>query len=252
MGKKGSKSTTATKQNKISTSAWAQGRTPSRGPKPALSIAEIAHAAILVADKEGLEAVTMQRVAQAVEVTTMALYRYFPGKSDLLAVMIDAAGGTAPEFGNASTWKDRLREWARLCAAIYRDHPWFLEATTVRRSVLGPNELSWMEAALMVLAEAALSPKESYYAFLTIVGHVRSHATFEQIKSHGGSPQEWIRELTRLMRSQCESYSTLQAVLGSGALSGKSGEAFEYGLNCILAGIGNPEPASRAKVHAGR
>ncbi len=249
MGKKGSKSTKATKKkNEISTVAWAQGRTPSRGPKPALSIAEIAQAAILIADREGLEAVTMQRVARAVDVTTMALYRYFPGKADLLAVMIDAAGGVAPALGKASSWRDRLREWSHRCAAIYRDHPWFLEATTVRRSVMGPNELSWMEVALKILAEASLSPKESYYAFLTIIGHVRSHATFEQIKNNGGSPQEWIRDLTRLLRSEGEKYSTLQGVLGSGALSGKSGEAFEYGLNCILAGIGHPKPASAAKA----
>jgi AcrR family transcriptional regulator len=218
--------------------AWEKRPAPTRGPKPGLSTTQIARAAIVIADAEGLEAITMQRVARKLGVTTMALYRYFPGKAALVSVMIDCAGGSAPNCGNPSTpWKDRLREWARLCASIYRNHPWFLEATTVRRSVMGPNELSWMEAALATLAEAGLSPKETYYAFLAIIGHIRAYATFEQMRSASGSASKWIRDLGELLRSDAGRYPTLQAALGSGAFSGNPASAFDFGLNSILDGI---------------
>jgi AcrR family transcriptional regulator len=218
--------------------AWGKRPPPARGPKPGLTTTQIARAAIAIADAEGLDAITMQRVARKLGVTTMALYRYFPGKAALISVMIDCAGGPAPDCGPPATpWKDRLREWSHRCASIYRNHPWFLEATTVRRSVMGPNELCWMETALATLAEAGLSPRESYYAFLAIIGHIRGHATFEQIKSRRGPSRQYIRELNELSRSDPRRYPTLQVVLGSGAFSRDPDETFEFGLNCILAGI---------------
>ena len=69
----------------------------------------------------------MQRVAREVGVTTMALYRYFPGKADLLDRMIDSASDSPANFGKPSlSWNVRLKKWTRRCLAIYRNHPWFL------------------------------------------------------------------------------------------------------------------------------
>src|SRR5580658_2687823 len=85
-----------------------------RGPKPAHTPAQIARAAIRIAGKEGLESVTMQRVAKDMGLTTMALYRYFPDKAELIAAMIEAAGRPAPETAKPPLpWIERLRKWAR-------------------------------------------------------------------------------------------------------------------------------------------
>lgn len=227
----------ATNKDETRNLTWEKRRVPSRGPKPGLSTMTIARTAIRIADAEGLDAVTMQRVARESGVTTMALYRYFPGKSDLMAFMIDTAGGSFPGSAPLSgSWKDHLREWARRCAAIYQKHAWFLEATTSRRSMMGPNELSWMEAALAHLAEAGLPPNESYYAFLAIIGHIRGYATFERFRGSRGTPRRWIRELSQLF-AESGRYPFLKATLTSDAFSGDPDMAFEYGLNCILDGI---------------
>jgi hypothetical protein len=113
---------------------------------------------------------------------------------------------------------------------------------------MGPNELSWMEAALAVLAKAGLSPKERYHAFLAIIGLVRGHATFEQIKNHSGSPRKWARELADLLRSGGNTYTALQEVLATGVVTGDSHDAFEYGLDCILDEIGAGKGGSRTKA----
>lgn len=211
---------------------------PKRGPKPSHSPAEIASAAIGIADKEGLEAVTMHRVAREVGLTTMALYRYFPGKAELMATMIDSSGEPSPRFEDSSLpWKERVRAWARSCAAIYRNHPWFLEATTIRRTPMGSNELSWMEAALEMLSDARLAPSEAYHAFLAVIGHVRAHAMFEQMKSRTASQRKWIRDLSRQLSAEGGKYFALRAVLESGALREGSEQAFEEGLTWILEGI---------------
>jgi AcrR family transcriptional regulator len=211
---------------------------PSRGPKATLTTAQIARAAIEIADLDGLAAVTMQRVAREVGVTTMALYRYFPGKAELMALMIDSAGEPAARFGKASSpWGARLKLWAHGCLEIYREHPWFLEATTVRRTPMGPNELAWMEAALVMLAESGLETKERHHAFLTIIGHVRGHATFEQIRRRNAPGRRWIRDLMRDLKQEGERFPELLKVLGSGAFGDEPGAAFDFGLDCILEGI---------------
>lgn len=61
-----------------------------RGRKPGLTVGGIATAAIELADTEGLEALSMRRVAQRLGVGTMSLYTYVPGKAELVDVMLDA------------------------------------------------------------------------------------------------------------------------------------------------------------------
>jgi AcrR family transcriptional regulator len=191
-----------------------------------------------VADEEGLEAVTMQRIAGEIGLTTMALYRYVSSKSDLVDLMIDAASDTAPVFGKPSQpWSDQLKEWARRCFFIYRDHPWFLEATSMRRSIMGPNELTCMEAALAMLAESGLAPQERHPAFLALIGHVRGHATFLQIRNRGESPQKWTNDLVQLLNTQADRYPVLLNAVRSGAFAKAPGLAFDFGIDCILEGV---------------
>jgi AcrR family transcriptional regulator len=218
--------------------AWEKKPPPTRGPQPALSTTQIARTAIQVADVEGLESITMQRVARELGVTTMALYRYFPGKADLLDLMIDSVSDSATSFGKSSVaWSARLKTWATRCLAIYRDHPWFLEATSVRRSIMGPNELSWMEAALKILAESGLAPRDRHPAFLALVGHVRGHATFQQMRKYNESPETWIRDLLRALKSQADRFPASLAALDSGAFSKGSTRSFDFGLDCLIEGI---------------
>jgi AcrR family transcriptional regulator len=233
--------------------AWDKKPLTSRGPKPTLTTAQIVLAGIQLADAEGLEAVTMQRVAREVGVTTMALYRYFPGKADLLDLMIDAAGDSVANFGKPSSpWNVRLKKWAWSCLAIYRNHPWFLEATSARRSLMGPNELSWMEAALAMLAESGLAFEDRHSAFLALIGHVRGHASFQQIGKYNESPEEWTRDLARMLESEARRYPSLLEALNSGAFSKDPARAFDFGLDCILDGIRTRLSQRRAKSHRRR
>jgi len=211
---------------------------PTRGPRPSVSRDQIASAAVRLADKEGLAAVTMQRIAREVGLTTMALYRYFPSKVEVVALMIDSVADSSLYFGRPSLpWGVRLKKWAECCLTIYREHRWLLEATTARQSPMGPNELAWMEAALAMLAESGLETKKRYHAFFTIIGHVRGHATFERAGGSSAAEKEWMRELTRTLQHEPNRYTTLLEVLRSGAFSETITGAFHFGLDCILDGV---------------
>src|ERR1700742_2649804 len=129
---------------------WHDRAKPTRGPKPALTLEQIADAAIAIADAEGLAAVSMQRVAADLGYTKMSLYRYLPGKAELVAAMLERALGEPPALPPG--WRAGLTGWAEALLAGYLGHAWALEATSGARPV-GPHELDWTERALGVLPE---------------------------------------------------------------------------------------------------
>src|SRR5256885_16757660 len=90
---------------------WGGRSGATRGPKPALSLERIAAAAIAIADAEGLAAVSMQRVAADLGYTQMSLYRYLPGKAELVALMGDR-GIREPPVLNGAHWPAGLKEGA--------------------------------------------------------------------------------------------------------------------------------------------
>ena len=77
--------------------AWGLAGRLAKGPRPALNLDKIVSAAIAVADAEGLDALSMSRVAGQLGTATMSLYRYIAAKGELLDLMQDAAYGPPPE-----------------------------------------------------------------------------------------------------------------------------------------------------------
>ncbi|HEV8569026.1 MAG TPA: TetR/AcrR family transcriptional regulator [Actinoplanes sp.] len=150
---------------------WGERAERTRGPKPKLSLDQIADAAIGIADAEGLAAVSMQRVAADLGYTKMSLYRYLPGKTELVALMVERALGEPPPLAGQD-WRAALAEWCRQLLAGFVRHPWTLEATVGVRP-LGPHEVGWMESALTVLAGTPLTGGERLDAMVLLVGHAR-------------------------------------------------------------------------------
>ncbi|MGZ3676831.1 MAG: TetR/AcrR family transcriptional regulator [Ktedonobacterales bacterium] len=228
---------------------WGEKGEPSRGPKPGLSVRQIVQAAIEIANAEGLEAVSMQRVARACGVTTMALYRYVPGKADLVALMIDMGIGEPPALDKvAGGWRPQLEEWARLIWAAFHRGPWSLEVTASAR-LMGPNELGWFEAAVGALSGTGLSGAEAVDAVLVVLNHVRSMAQYSLERARrqrGSSGERWGTMLAGVLRKHGDRFPALTAAMAAGALSPSESDALEYGLGLVLDGI-----AMRIAEHQG-
>jgi AcrR family transcriptional regulator len=211
---------------------WGGRARPTRGPKPALTLDGIADAAIAVADAEGLAAVSMQRVAADLGYTKMSLYRYLPGKAELVALMVERALGAAPELSGAD-WRAALTEWTRLLMASLLRHPWSLAATVGARP-LGPHELGWMECALSVLAGTPLSGAERLDAMVVLVGHARTLA--EQVASRHPEAQLGAA-ITTVIKQHGDRFPQLAAAMAEAAAAGEQDQAFDFGLARILDGL---------------
>jgi AcrR family transcriptional regulator len=133
---------------------WMRPERSARGPAPTYSRARIAAVAIEIADSEGLDAVSMRRIAGALGTGAMTLYRYLPAKEDLYAVMIDQAVGFEPQEPTGDVRAD-LTTLARRHRETLRRHSW-LAPLLASRPIVGPNVLRGMERDLALLGGCGL------------------------------------------------------------------------------------------------
>ncbi|QRK10104.1 TetR/AcrR family transcriptional regulator C-terminal domain-containing protein [Archangium violaceum] len=215
---------------------WKETSAGRRGPKPALTLEQIVDEAIKLADARGLAALSMEKLAREFGFTPMALYRYVPGKAELIALMIDRGIGMPPTLeGEATAWRDKLLYWAKSLAGVFRRHPWSLEATG-RLRVMGPCELAWLEAGMGALAPTGLTPEEQHSACLALLSQIRTSAQFSK-ESAGGdqamSGVQWATATRALLETREALYPQLSRVLSQRS----EGDPPEPGLAWVLDGI---------------
>ncbi|MGV9315570.1 TetR/AcrR family transcriptional regulator [Streptomyces sp. NPDC003691] len=151
---------------------WGLGDRPTRGPKPGLTLDAIVARAIEVADAEGLAAVSMRRIASELGTGTMSLYRYVPGKAELLDLMLDKVSDPG-EWEHAKggdgepDWRAALMEMARGYLDLYEKHPWLLRVNQAR-TVLGPSTIASLEVALRALRPMLLTDPERISVIISV------------------------------------------------------------------------------------
>ncbi|MCX4824173.1 TetR/AcrR family transcriptional regulator [Streptomyces sp. NBC_01142] len=158
-----------TTQKKGAESLWERLARPAPTPRTALSPQRLAVAAVALADAEGLEAVTMRRLASGLGVAPMAAYRYVSGKEDLLQLMIDQVYGELEFPENVTGWREAMRALALGTRALMLRHPW-LGRLSSPQSVLAltPNRMAVAERALTALDGLGLDADTAMSVFRTV------------------------------------------------------------------------------------
>lgn len=132
-------------------SIWLRPERAARGPAPEHSRAEIASAAVALADAGGLAAASMRKVAEAVGTGPASLYRYVRNRDELLVLMADRVAGEVPRPEPSGDWVADLTVVAHGLRDAYLRHPWVLDAMPAATD-LGPNTVDHMDNALAILA----------------------------------------------------------------------------------------------------
>jgi AcrR family transcriptional regulator len=158
---------------------WLRPAEPRRGRRPSFSREAITAAAVALADAEGLEAVTMRRVAARVGAGVMSLYSYAPDKETLLELMVDHVSGELPTTRPLTgDWRADLKAIAHLQRALMLRHPWLPAALSTRRT-LGPNTLAFLEHALAALRPTGLDGAAKLEVFAQLTAFVAGHVGHE-------------------------------------------------------------------------
>ena len=213
--------------------AWGVAELPQRGPKRELSTERIVEAAIVIADADGLEAVSMGRVATALGFTPMSLYRYVTGKDDLLLLMADRASEihSPPADGG---WRTRLRTWATYVRAGYQAHPW-LTSMPPSATPTTPNRLAILDGALGAMDVLPLPAESKVSIALLLMGYIGLFGEAGHETEVDDDMRSALRELVTLERFPNLADAVQDGIFDEPLAS--TDRAFFFGLNRLLDGL---------------
>ncbi|WP_112133684.1 TetR/AcrR family transcriptional regulator [Glycomyces dulcitolivorans] len=227
---------------------WRTGPEASRGPRKGLTVDAVVAAAVELADREGLEAVTVRRLAQELGKAPMTLYTYVPGKSELVALMLDFLFASM-ERGELEglAWRERVSQIARDSYSLYRTHPW-AAAASPSRPPLGPGQCAKYEHELRALEGLGLSDVEMDDVLAHLLGFVRiaaqdaAQADAERAAS-AMSDQEWW-EVNGALLAKVLDPERFPTAVRVGQAAGEAHDsaydaehAFRFGLERTLDGL---------------
>ncbi len=147
---------------------------PIVAPGERLSRQRILAAALALVESGGLEALSMRRLAQELDVWPMSIYRYFHDKEELVAALADAAAeDIAPPIGD-EPWPEQMRELLGQARAIFEHHPGGL-----RRHADGPATARVRDAGLAILERAGFDRAEAESAWQALLAYTAGAAGFD-------------------------------------------------------------------------
>jgi AcrR family transcriptional regulator len=126
---------------------------PARAP---LTRERVLAAALKMADRDGLEALSMRNLAAALKVEAMSLYNHVAGKDDILDGLQDLVAGEIALPSPGGDWQVAMRQRAHSAHAALNRHPW-ATMLFVSRVTIGPNQLRYVDATISALRAAGFS-----------------------------------------------------------------------------------------------
>ena len=221
---------------------------PRHGPRQGLSVDAVVEAATELADAEGLDAVTMRRVAQELGVVPMTLYTYAPGKAELLDLMLDVAYARMTRTDSSGRpWRQRLAAVATENWDLFEAHPWAAAVSTIRPP-LGPGQMAKYEHELSAFSGLGLDDvtvDDCLTWLLTFVqasARAAADARAGQRDSAMDDEQWWAANAPLLAQVFDERAYPTAARIGAaaGAAHGSAynpGHAYDFGLQRVLDGL---------------
>jgi AcrR family transcriptional regulator len=161
--------------------------------KPAHTRADIARAALEIADSQGFEAVSMRRVAERLGAGTMTLYHYVRNKDELVALMSDAvmAEVVVPEGELSDDWREALTQIANRSHDAFKAHHWVFQKIS-DDGAPGPNGMRHFEQSLQAVAGLGLDREQTFEVIGQVDDYVFGYALREiqeaEEQEHGWSP----------------------------------------------------------------
>ncbi|MFG2498339.1 TetR/AcrR family transcriptional regulator [Streptomyces sp. NPDC048441] len=214
---------------------------PSNRPVPApLSRERIVRAAIKLADADGLDAVSLRKVATALDVRPMRLYGYIASKEELLDLMVDAAHAEIRPVGDG--WREVLHSLAEATRHTAHEHEWLADLLGGRPQ-LGPHALASGEAVMAGLGDdvdvdAVMPVVSAVNAY--VIGAVRREIAERRAeRATGMDEKRWQASLgPYLERTFATGRFPALATVVRDAAHLDADHTFRIGLDFLLDGIG--------------
>jgi AcrR family transcriptional regulator len=225
-------------------------------PRVPLNKERVLRAAVELADREGLESLTMRKLADALGAGAMSLYHYVPNKDALLDGIVDVVFDEIEAPSADVNWRAALRQRAISTRAALRRHPWALDVMESRTQP-GLANLRLHNAVVACLREAGFSVPDAVHAYSVQDAYIYGFALQE--KNLPFKTSEEAAQIGEMMVQQFQHLAdqipySFEVVAGYVAKGGYDPTAeFEFGLDLILDGLERlretrPVPARPART----
>ena len=198
-----------------------------------LSRAQVAAAALEVADREGLDALSMRVLAERLGVGTMTLYGYFRNKDELLDAVVDCAVSDERPPDLDGDWRGQLREVVRYARRGLLRHPSLVELR-VRRPVLRPEALRFSEMVLRILRDAGFDVGEAAASFRLLFTYTLGFAALSPATA---TEDDRAAARAALASLPPATFPALTEARDEASLAMGGDDVFDYGLDRILDGL---------------
>jgi AcrR family transcriptional regulator len=202
-----------------------------------LSADAIVETALRIADEDGLEAVSMRRIASELRVGTMSLYHHVGDKDELLELMADTISAELIVPGEIlGDWRAALRAIAHHTRDTFLRHPWLID-TAGQRPLVTPNQLRHIEQSIAIVADLDVD-RDTAIGMVMAVDDYTIGYVFRRSRFGGDRPAatERDRERVRALLDTGE-FPRLAAVYRDQEDLTPPGDTFDRGLEWMFAGM---------------
>ena len=213
---------------------------PGPGPEPRvpLSRERVLAAAVLLADGDGIESLTMRELGLRLGVEAMSLYNHVANKDDLLDGMVDLVVSEIDLPSDTVDWRDAMRRRAISAQSVFSRHPWASGLIDSRESS-GPARLRYFDWVVGTLRRAGFTLEMTARAFSLLDSYIYGFGRQQLNMSTGpdSEPEEMAQAFLRAL--PVGEYPYLREMVVEYAMNSGHDESadFAFGLNLILDGL---------------
>jgi AcrR family transcriptional regulator len=205
-------------------------------PRLPLSRARILDQALQIADRSGIAALSMRKLADDLGVKAMSLYNHVQNKDDIIDGIVDQIVSEIELPDPQSPWQSAMRQRANSVHSVLLRHPW-ATLELVSRVNVGPAMLRYIDATLGCLCEAGFSLEMADHAWNAIDSHIYGY-TLQEL-NFPFKPEEYSAAaesfIARIPANKYPYMHALSQKIITGHYDGLND--FEFGLDLILEGL---------------
>ncbi|MGW3075023.1 TetR/AcrR family transcriptional regulator [Kitasatospora sp. NPDC001132] len=230
-----------------------------RREQPSLSREQIVAEAFALLDSDGIEALSMRKLAARLNAGATSLYTHVANKDELLALVVDQVFGTLPQpraegSEDPKVWRATVMECAESMRAAIMRHPWMVSVIgDVGMIYLGPNWMRLSDALLAVLETAGFEVGQANDAMSAVMGYTIGTAAVEAswvnaLARSGQDEQEWMNQLLPAVIEATKDFPRLHRLYTTEVpdeVAAGRDSSFARGVNVILDGVEAALAASR-------
>ncbi len=210
---------------------------PAAERRTQLTRERVVAAGVELADRDGIESISMRRLAQELGVEAMSLYTHVRNKDDLLDGMVDAVIGEIPTSTDGADWKTALRQTALAARGVVLTHPWAPQPIE-SRTTPGPAMMRYLNTVIGVLREGGFTIAQAHHS-LHILGSRLLGFTQDLFDDSGDLDPETAASLASELGATLPYVAEMALAVTHGGALGRCDDdtEFEFALDLILDGL---------------